>query len=191
MEHLPTFKAILSAEWIHLPAETASVDPTHHHTWAQTIQDVIKSFRGHLINAGVPTYLCVFPSVFEGILASVELLKISRGSRGPSIRLGLHYGPIDTETGLLRDETTGIAVHIQSFGKTNALVISSAVNEQIKSHPQFKARSMGKYDIHGLPGMTEIFMLFGFGLSPSSGLGWLSKIRASFQKAGTALQSLF
>ncbi len=192
MEHLPNFKAILSAEWIHLStAENTHSPETHTLPLIQTIHEVIKSFRGSLINTGIPTYLCVFPSVFEGILASIELLKRCRVKQGPSIRLALHYGALDADSGLLNDETIGVAVHIQSLGKTNAVVVSKAVYDQINSHPQFKARSLGKFDIHGLPGLNEVFVLMGFGLTPPSGLSWIGKIRETVQKASLAIQSIF
>lgn len=192
MEHLPNFKAILSAEWIHLPTSENIPSPeSHTNPLVQTILEVIKSFRGSLINTGVPTYLCVFPSVFEGILASIELLKRCRVKQGPSIRLALHYGSLDADSGLLNDETIGVAVHIQSFGKTNAVVVSKAVYDQINSHPQFKARSLGKFDIHGLPGLTEVFVLMGFGLTPLTGFSWMGRVKETVQKAGMAIQSIF
>ncbi|MDZ4709763.1 MAG: hypothetical protein SH818_15295 [Saprospiraceae bacterium] len=192
MENLPNFKAILSAEWIHLPGpESLSKAAAHPLTLAENIQEVIKSFRGDLINSGVPTYLCIFPSVFEGILASIELLKRCRVKSGPSVRLAMHYGALDNSSGQLNDETTGVAVHIQSLGKTNAVVVSKSVYDQMISHPQFKARSLGKFEIHGLPGLNEIFVLMGFGLTPPSGMGWINRIKESIQNAGSVIQAIF
>lgn len=185
MELYPKYRAILSAEWIS-PHE----DQAFTKALSETIMDVITSFRGKLINTGVPTYLCIFPSVFDGILSSIELLKISRGKSGHAIRLGLHYGSVEQETDMLNDETIGVAVNIQSFGKTNSLVISQAVTDQIKSHPQFKARSIGKFEINGLPGWSELFTIQSFGIV-QSGYSWINRIRTSLDQASTILKSLF
>jgi class 3 adenylate cyclase len=129
--------------------------------------------------------------VFEGILASTELLRQCRVKQGPSIRLALHYGPIDEDSGLLNDETIGVAVQIQSYGKTNAVVVSRAVYDQIYSHPQFKAKLLGKFEIQGLPGLTEVFVLMGFGLTPSFALNWISRVKESVQKASQVIRSIF
>jgi len=192
MEHLPQFRAILSVEWIHL-AQKQGHQPNDDLSdkFSHTIDNILKSFRGHLINNGVPTFVCVFPSVFEGILASIELQKACRNLMGSSTRIGLHYGPVDTETGLLNDETIGVAVQIQSLGTANSVIISTPVFDQIQSHPQFKAKPIGKFEISGLPGLHEIFVLFGFGLNLPSNLGWMGRIKATLQKANVALQAIF
>ena len=193
MEHLPNFKAILSAEWIHLPDHETlpKVNSTPPFTRAQHIQDVIKSFRGELINSEVSTIHCTFPSVFEGILASIELLKRFRDKSGASIRLAMHYGPMVNSSCPLNVDIIKVVVQLQSHGKPNTVVVSKSVYEQMISHPQFKARSLGKFEIQGLTGLNELFVLIGFGLTPPSGMGWINRIRESIQIAGSSIRSFF
>ena len=192
MEHLPNFKAVLAVEWIQGPGPEpllkAIPSPL---TLAQNIREIITSFRGELINAEVPAVLCIFPSVFEGILASIELLKRFRVKSGPSIRLALHYGSLENLSYRVNDETLRVAVYIQSLGKTNAVVISKSVYDQMTSHPQFKARSLGKFEIQGLPGLHELFVLIGFGLTIPAGQGWINRIRESIQNAGNMIHAIF
>lgn len=187
MVQLPQFKAILSIECIPLHHLEEKEREKMTKAFLQTITELIKSFRGDLIHHYFTNCICFFPSVFEGILASIELKKAYSKRKGISFKTGLHYGPVDSIDGFVNQDVIHITRQIQLLGDANSVVISQAVSDQIKSHPQFKSKPIGKFEIDGLPGLNELFILLGFGLSNSMSL--MSRIKASIQNAAASFIS--
>lgn len=75
------------------------------------------------------------------------------------LRIGLHMGDIVIKEGNIFGNCVNVASRIESMGVSGSVLISESVSNELKNKPQFKLKSLGKFDFKNVEEPMEIFSL--------------------------------
>ena len=100
--------------------------------------------------------LSIFDSCVESVRCGVNMQKAFKESPQVPLRIGIHLGDIEyTKTDVV-GSGVNIASRVESLGISGAVLISDAVNQQIKNHG-FEAISMGTFGMKNVARNMEVF----------------------------------
>lgn len=135
--------------------------------------EVVKRYQNELENT-VPVYngevkqhygdgsLTIFSTPGEAVACALHLQKKLIGSI--PLRIGIHYGNVVLHQDKVFGETVNLASRIESLGQPGAVLFSDDVYLHIKSDPEFKVESMGRYQFKNVKRQMEVFALKNPGL---------------------------
>jgi class 3 adenylate cyclase len=133
------------------------------------IRSAVEARSGYEVDARADEFFAVFPTAGDALETAIALQRdiVDRPWPAPvRVRIGLHSGnPARTETGYV-----GLAVNtvarVCSAGHGGQVVASGIVRDQLEGRAPEGAtfRSLGAYELHGLPESVELFQVEAPGL---------------------------
>ncbi|HTE33043.1 MAG TPA: adenylate/guanylate cyclase domain-containing protein, partial [Chryseolinea sp.] len=130
-----------------------------------SLETIVPSHNGKVLNNYGDGSLCIFQSATEAINCSIELQKNFNADQQVPVRIGLHVGEIIFEAGKVFGDGVNLASRIQSLGQANTILFSKEIYDKIKNHPEFVSVSIGYFDFKNVNEPMEVFTLVHEGLA--------------------------
>jgi TolB-like protein len=133
----------------------------HYHS---VLDQVVAAHSGRVLKDHGNGNLCIFSSATEAATCSINMQKELQTNPVVPLRIGLHISEIFLENGNDLGEGVSVASRIQSLGQPNTVLLSKELFDKIKNHPEFKAVSMGYFDLGSANEPIEVYALANEGL---------------------------
>jgi adenylate cyclase len=130
------------------------------------ISDLIKQYRGRVVDAPGDNILAEFVSVVDAANCAVELQKelAERNSRlqekrRMQFRIGVNLGDVVEEEGRIYGDGVNIAARIESLSEAGGICISRNVFEQIKNKLKLGYEYLGEHTVKNIPEPVQAYRI--------------------------------
>jgi adenylate cyclase len=122
----------------------------------QIHRQFIRKFKGQKLKEMGSGILASFPSNIDAVLCAVSVQKAAENLEIP-LRIGIHQGDVIFEKKDVLGDGVNIASRIQGVIKTNGIVISETVYNDIRNKDGLDVKSLGEQPLKGVKKPIEIF----------------------------------
>ncbi|HMJ46973.1 MAG TPA: adenylate/guanylate cyclase domain-containing protein [Ferruginibacter sp.] len=123
------------------------------------LQVKAQEFNGEIIQYFGDGGLVIFTNSADAVNCANDLQEDFGQEPRVPVRIGLHLGDIIQNEGNIFGDCVNITSRIENLGIPGAVLLSEAVQKQVKNKPQFKLNSLGNFDLKNVAGPMEIFAL--------------------------------
>lgn len=123
------------------------------------LQEKVSAYGGEVLRHYGDGSLSLFPSAVEALRAAREIQLALRTEPCIPLRIGLHLGDIAIEDDDLYGDGVNIASRVESMGVAGAVLFTARIMDDIRSHPEFKALSLGAFAFKNVAQPMEVFAL--------------------------------
>lgn len=103
--------------------------------------------------------LTIFGSVVEAVCCAKEIQEELLKEPIVNLRIGLHAGEIVYDDEGVYGDAVNIASRIEALAKAGSVLFSSKINDELKNQSDFKAKSLGLFELKNVKYPLEIFAL--------------------------------
>lgn len=128
------------------------------------LEDRSVEFQGNIIQYYGDGCLIIFNSSVEAAGFAKAVQEDFRKAPHVPARIGIHLGDIIIEKGNAFGDSVNIASRLESIGVPGAIMLSAAVQDQIRNHPELNVASLGKFHFKNVEAPMEVFALANDGL---------------------------
>jgi class 3 adenylate cyclase len=128
-----------------------------------------QKYNGEIIQFFGDGTLSIFSSSVEALKCGIEIQKNLKEPVEVPLRIGIHIGDIIIEKDGILGDAVNIASRIESFAVPGAILISSIIYEQAKSHSTFQFDFLGKFQFKNVEQPHDIYAVANPGLTVPDG----------------------
>lgn len=128
------------------------------------INRMVQEYHGELIQYYGDGALVMFTNSFDAVNCARFLQQIFGEEPLVPVRIGIHMGDIIYQEGNVFGDAVNVASRIQSMAVPGSVMLSGAVQFQLKNKPEFTLESLGNFEFKNVDEPMEIFALSGNGL---------------------------
>ena len=139
-------------------------------TQKQILTPIIEKFNGTLHKEMGDGLLFTFPTVTEAVKCGIKIQEQTKSNDDLNLRVGIHEGEITLKDGDALGDDVNVASRIEAFSPSGGIAISSKVQQNISSLPEYKTSYLGKPELKGVTQKVEIFCIISHGLPKSKKL---------------------
>ena len=121
--------------------------------------------RGEIIQYFGDGTLSIFSNSVDAVECAVEIQKELKVPIEVSLRIGIHVGNVLIEKDGIIGDAVNIASRIESFANVGGVLISDAVQDQVKNQEQCDFVHLGKFKLKNVERPFEIFAVSSEGLA--------------------------
>ncbi len=128
--------------------------------------DLIKQFRGRVVDSTGDNILAEFVSVVDAVNCSVEIQEelARRNSRLPDerrmqFRIGVNLGDVVEEEGRIYGDGVNIAARIENLAEAGGICISRNVFEQVKNKLKLGYEYLGEHTVKNIPEPVQAYRI--------------------------------
>ncbi len=128
--------------------------------------DLIKQFRGRVVDSTGDNILAEFVSVVDAVNCSVEIQEelARRNSRLPDerrmqFRIGVNLGDVVEEEGRIYGDGVNIAARIENLAEAGGICISRNVFEQVKNKLKLEYEYLGEHTVKNIPEPVQAYRI--------------------------------
>ena len=107
-------------------------------TQKQILTPIIEEFNGTLHKEMGDGLLFTFPTVTEAVKCGIKIQEQTKDNNDLNLRVGIHEGEITLKDGDALGDDVNVASRIEAFAPSGGIAISSKVQQNISSLPEFK-----------------------------------------------------
>jgi adenylate cyclase len=130
----------------------------------QILEKAIQDSHGVLLQYYGDGTLSVFDSAVEAIKCAVEIQSELQKEPKIPLRIGLHVGDIIYSDDGAFGDAVNIASRIENKSIAGGVLISDKVFDEVKNHPEFRATSLGKFELKNVRHPVELYAVMNEGL---------------------------
>ena len=108
--------------------------------------------------------LFTFPTVTEAVKCGIKIQERTKANDDLNLRIGIHEGEITLKDGDALGDDVNVASRIEAFASSGGIAISSKVQQNISSLPEFKTSYLGKPELKGVSQKVEVYCITSHGL---------------------------
>jgi predicted ATPase/class 3 adenylate cyclase len=123
------------------------------------------AFQGEIVGYFGDGTLSLFSNPLDAVLCAIESQKEFGKPPEVPVRIGIHLGQVIIQPDGIIGDAVNIASRMESFSVPGGVLISDAVEEQIKNQPQIETVSLGKFRLKHVERPFEIFAVSAPGLA--------------------------
>jgi adenylate cyclase len=124
---------------------------------------VVPQYHGEVVQYYGDGVLTMFTNSFDAINCARVLQESFREEPPVPVRMGIHMGDVIYKDGNVFGDAVNIASRIQSMAVPGSVMLSAAVQFQLKNKPECKLASLGDFEFKNIDDPMEIFALSGNG----------------------------
>jgi len=129
------------------------------------LQKSVREHRGEILQYYGDGTLIIFGSAIEAVNAAVDIQTELQIEPKIPLRVGIHTGDIvHSDDGIFGDGVN-VASRIEGLSVSGSVLISEKVHDEIRNHPEFEIKSMGKFNLKNVKRPMEVFAMANEGLS--------------------------
>jgi adenylate cyclase len=134
--------------------------------YRNVISDLIKQFRGRVVDSPGDNILAEFASVVDAVKCTAEIQEelANRNSRLPSerrmlFRIGVNLGDVVEEEGRIYGDGVNIAARIEALSEAGGICISRNVFEQVKNKLKLGYEYLGEHAVKNIPEPVQAYRI--------------------------------
>jgi len=131
----------------------------------QVLQESVREHQGEILQYYGDGTLIIFNSALEAIKSATDIQTALQIEPKIPLRVGIHTGDIVYDQDGIFGDGVNVASRIENLSVSGSILISEKVNDEIKNHPEFSTKSLGKIDLKNVKQPVEVFALTSEGLS--------------------------
>ncbi|SVB37400.1 uncharacterized protein METZ01_LOCUS190254, partial [marine metagenome] len=139
---------------------------------------IIKEFNGTLHKEIGDGLLFTFPTVTDAVKCGIKIQEETKANDDLNLRIGIHEGEITLKDGDALGDDVNVASRIEAFSPSGGIAISSKVQQNISSLPEFETSYVGKPELKGVAQKVEVYCITSHGLPETD----VSKVSAKLEK---------
>jgi class 3 adenylate cyclase/TolB-like protein/Tfp pilus assembly protein PilF len=130
-----------------------------------TIRTKSDEYNGEVVQFYGDGCLLVFNNVKDSIASLMKMQRIfTEGDIQVPVRIGIHAGEVVYRDGNVFSDSVNVASRIESMGVPGAILLSKAVQRQIKNNPSYTLESLGFFDFKNVDEPMEVYALANEGI---------------------------
>ncbi len=133
-------------------------------TQKQIITPIIEEFNGTLHKEMGDGLLFTFPTVTEAVKCGIKIQEETKANDDLNLRIGIHEGEITLKDGDALGDDVNVASRIEAFAPSGGIAISSKVQQNISSLPEFETSYVSKPKLKGVSQKVEVYCITSHGL---------------------------
>ncbi len=106
--------------------------------------------------------LSIFQSAVEAVQCAIAIQQDLQGE--VPIRVGLHLGDIVTDGTEVYGDGVNLASRIESMGVAGGILMTKAINDELKNQPQITTQSLGQFELKNVEEPVEVFTVTNEGI---------------------------
>jgi TolB-like protein/tetratricopeptide (TPR) repeat protein len=143
-------------------------------TQKQILTPIIEEFNGTLHKEMGDGLLFTFPTVTEAVKCGIKIQEETKPNDDLNLRVGIHEGEITLKDGDALGDDVNVASRIEAFAPSGGIAISSKVQQNISSLPEFETKYIGKPKLKGVSQEVKVYCITSHGL-PQTDISKVSK----------------
>lgn len=137
-------------------------------TLSTTLDDILGTRGGTLVQSFGDGTLSVFSSAVEAVLAASEIQARFSDETGVDLRIGLHLGEISWDADGTYGDAVNVAARLQAIATPGSVLISEEVWRQLKSRRDVPCVELGEVSLKNVEGPVRVWALALAGLRQPS-----------------------
>ena len=133
-------------------------------TQKQILTPIIEEFNGTLHKEVGDGLLFTFSTVTEAVKCGIKIQEETKANADLNLRIGIHEGEITLKDGDALGDDVNVASRIEAFAPSGGIAISSKVQQNISSLPEFETSYVGKPELKGISQKVEVYCITSQGL---------------------------
>ena len=130
----------------------------------QILTPIIEEFNGTLHKEMGDGLLFTFSTVTEAVKCGIKIQEQTKTNNDLNLRIGIHEGEITFKDGDALGDDVNVASRIEAFALSGGIAISSKVQQNISSLPEFETSYVGKPELKGVAQKVEVYCITSHGL---------------------------
>jgi len=136
-------------------------------TQKQILTPIIEEFNGTLHKEVGDGLLFTFPTVTEAVKCGIKIQEKTKANDDLNLRVGIHEGEITLKDGDALGDDVNVASRIEAFAPSGGIAISSKIQQNISSLPEFETSYVGKPELKGVAQEVKVYCITSHGLPKS------------------------
>ena len=120
------------------------------------LEDKVPKYDGLIVQYFGDACLLSFDSAISGVRCAISLQKDFQEIDLP-IRIGMHLGEVVFTDNNVFGDGVNIASRIESIGIPGSVLLSSAIQNQLKNKSEFQLKSLGSFEFKNVTDPIEVF----------------------------------
>ena len=133
-------------------------------TQKQILTPIIEEFNGTLHKEMGDGLLFTFPTVTEAVKCGIKIQEDTKANDDLNLRIGIHEGEITLKDGDALGDDVNVASRIEAFAPSGGIAISSKVQQNISSLPEFETSYVGNPELKGVSQEVKVYCITSHGL---------------------------
>ncbi|GJM34902.1 MAG: hypothetical protein DHS20C18_39030 [Saprospiraceae bacterium] len=142
--------------------ENAAAKARAHHR--EVFDQQHELYHGEILQYYGDGTLSVFQSVVEAVECAIAIQQQLQGTEPVPIRIGLHLGDIVTDGTEVYGDGVNLASRIESMGIAGGILLSKAINDELKNQKQISTQSLGHFELKNIEHPVEVFSVTNGGI---------------------------
>jgi len=128
-------------------------------TQKQILTPIIEEFNGTLHKEMGDGLLFTFPTVTDAVKCGIKIQEETKANDDLNLRIGIHEGEITLKDGDALGDDVNVASRIEAFAPSGGIAISSKVQQNISSLPEYKTKYLGQPELKGVNQEVKIYCI--------------------------------
>jgi len=128
------------------------------------IQESVREHQGKILQYYGDGTLIIFGSAIEAVNAAVDIQSELQIEPKIPLRVGIHTGDIVYSDDGIFGDGVNVASRIEGLSVSGSVLISEKVHDEIRNHPEFDTKSLGKFNLKNVKRPMEVFAIANEGL---------------------------
>lgn len=141
------------------------------------MEEKASSFQGEVLEIRGDGSLSIFSSAVDALKCAQAIqLALQQAPKVP-LRIGIHIGDIVIQDHKVYGDGVNLASRVESMGIPGSVLFTERILPDIKSHPELRASSLGKFHFKNVEEPMEVYALTNEGLAVPKA----SEVKGKFQ----------
>jgi len=133
-------------------------------TQKHILTPIIEEFNGTLHKEMGDGLLFTFPTVTEAVKCGIKIQEKTKANDDLNLRVGIHEGEITLKDGDALGDDVNVASRIEAFAPSGGIAISSKVQQNISSLPEFETSYIGRPELKGVAQEVKVYCITSHGI---------------------------
>lgn len=125
----------------------------------KVFKELHEKYDGRIVQYYGDGTLSVFSSAVHASSCAIEIQRLLQDGDPVPLRIGLHLGDIVFDNTEVYGDAVNLAARIESLAVAGSVLLSSALNDQLKNKESITTISLGSFDFKNVAEPVEIFAL--------------------------------
>jgi len=130
----------------------------------EILAPIINQFNGTIRNQIGDGLLITFPTVTDSVKCGIKIQKEIKSIENLDLRIGIHEGEIAIRDGDVFGDDVNIAARIEPFSAVGGIAISSKVEQNISSIPEYETSYLANPKLKGVSQDIKVYAITSNGL---------------------------
>ena len=136
----------------------------------EVLESSVEKHSGKVLQHIGDGSLVLFDSAVEAVASAKEVQVLLQVEPKVPLRIGIHVGDIVVDEGQIYGDGVNLASRVEAMGVPGSILVTERVIPDLRSHPEFSAVSLGRFNLKNVSEPMEVFAVSDHGITlPSPG----------------------